>query len=173
MPKTGRVQAGRKQVRREASAGRGTRGHFLPGVSGNPAGRPPGAGEVAQLRAAIAEHVPAIISAMVDKAKDGDAAAARLLLERVIAPWKAAEPTTPIEGLTGTFTEQGRAVLTAVAAGQITPAQAGQLLSGLGSLARTSEIDQLAARIEALEQGAKDGSSSWTGSRMAASEADD
>jgi len=106
------------------------------------------------LRAAIAEHVQEIISAMVDKAKAGDAAAARLLLERVIPPWRSAEPATPIEGLTGTFTEQGRAVLAAVAVGQITPAQAGQLLSGLGSLARTAEVDELAARVAALEQGA-------------------
>ena len=104
------VRAGRKQAKRKPAA---SRGRWRPGESGNPAGRPPGTGEVAQLRAAIAEHVPAIIDAMVRKAVDGDAAAARLLLERTVAPWKAAEPAAPIELPDGTLTEQGRAVLAA------------------------------------------------------------
>jgi hypothetical protein len=133
-----------------------SRGRWKPGQSGNPAGRPPGTGEVAQLRASIAEHVPDIVAAMVGKAKEGDAAAARLLLERVIAPWKAVDPATPIDLPGGSFTEQGRAILAAVASGQLTPAQAGQLLSGLGALARTAEIDELAARVSLLE-GVKDG----------------
>ena len=66
-------------------------GRWQPGESGNPSGRRPGSGEVAKLRAAIAEHLPAIVAQLVEAAKAGDVQAVRLLLERVIPPVKAAE----------------------------------------------------------------------------------
>ena len=62
------------------------RGKWKAGESGNPNGRPPGTGEVAKLRDSIAAHVPEIIVQLVAKAKEGDAQAARLLLERVLPP---------------------------------------------------------------------------------------
>lgn len=62
---------------------------WQPGQSGNPAGRKPGSGEVAALRAGIREHVPAIVQKLVEAALAGDTGAARLLLERVIPPMKA------------------------------------------------------------------------------------
>lgn len=65
-------------------------GRWKAGESGNPAGRPPGVGEVSKLRAAIDERVPDLLAAMMTRALDGDAGAARLLLERAIAPLKAA-----------------------------------------------------------------------------------
>jgi hypothetical protein len=39
----------------------------------------------------------------------------------------------------------------AVAAGILAPSQGAQLLTGLGSLARIKEVDQLTARITVLE----------------------
>ena len=50
---------------------------WKPGESGNPQGRKPGTGEVAKLRAAISEHVPAIIQSLAAAALSGDVAAAR------------------------------------------------------------------------------------------------
>jgi len=126
-------------------------GRWKPGESGNPRGRAPGTGEVAKLRKGIAEHVPAIISKLVEQAKGGDAGAARLLLERVVAPLKAAEQPVPISLPAGTLTEQGRAVLQAAGLGELAPGQASQLLAGLGALAKLIETDELAARIAALE----------------------
>ena len=67
------------------------RGSWKPGQSGNPAGRPPGVGEIGKLRAAIGERVPELLTAMMTKALEGDVGAARLLLERAVAPLKAAE----------------------------------------------------------------------------------
>jgi hypothetical protein len=87
---------------------------WKPGQSGNPAGRKPGTGDVAKLRAAIAEQVPAIIKTLTTAALTGDVGAARLLLERVIAPLKAAEVAAPLALTDGTLTEQGRAVVAAV-----------------------------------------------------------
>ena len=63
-------------------------GRWKAGESGNPAGRKPGTGEVARLRAAIADRVPELLAAMMTRALEGDVGAARLLLERAIAPLK-------------------------------------------------------------------------------------
>ena len=65
------------------------------GQSGNPNGRPLGVGQVNLLRAAIANRVPEILEKLINQALQGDTGAARLLLERAIAPLKAMEPTHP------------------------------------------------------------------------------
>lgn len=121
------------------------------GQSGNPRGRRPGSGEVAKLRAAIAEHVPTIIERLVAAALQGDTGAARLLLERVCPPLKATEEPAPLALPDGTLTEQGRAVLGAVAAGTLAPGQGAALLGAIGTLARVAEVDELERRLTALE----------------------
>ena len=124
---------------------------WKPGTSGNPAGRAPGSGEVAKMRAAMAEHVPALVAVLVERAMGGDIGAARLLLERVCAPLKAAEEAAPLTLPDGTLTVQGRAVLAAVAVGELAPSQGAALLASLGTLAKLQEGDELEARIVALE----------------------
>ena len=126
-------------------------GRWKPGESGNPAGRKPGSGEVAKLRAAIAEHLPGIVAQLVEAAKAGDVQAARLLLERVIPPVKAAEVAQAVALPGETLTEQGRAVLGAIEAGELAPGQGAALIGAIGTLARVAEVDELAARITALE----------------------
>ncbi|WP_422016905.1 DUF5681 domain-containing protein [Roseateles sp.] len=129
---------------------------WKPGQSGNPKGRKPGTGEVGKLRAAIAKHLPEIIAKQVELAKAGDAQAARLLLERVLPPVKAAEQPAPIKlPARASLADAGRAVLQAAGAGELAPGQAAQLMAGLGTLAKLVETDELAARIAALE-GARD-----------------
>jgi hypothetical protein len=107
---------------------------------------------VAKLRAAIADRVPELLAAMMARALDGDVGAARLLLERAIAPLKAAEQSQALSLPDGTLTEQGRAVLASVAAGELAPGQGAALLGAIGTLARVAEIDELARRIEVLEE---------------------
>lgn len=124
---------------------------WKPGQSGNPKGRPAGSGEVAKLRAAIADRVPDLLSKLMAQALEGDTAAARLLLERAIAPLKAAEQPQALTLPDGTLTDQGRAVLAAVAAGELAPGQGAALLGAIGTLARVAEVDELARRITALE----------------------
>jgi hypothetical protein len=126
-------------------------GRWKTGESGNPAGRKPGTGEVAKIRAAIAKQVPDLLDAMMAKALDGDVGAARLLLERAIAPLKAIEPVQALTLPDGTLTDQGRAVLRSVADGELAPSQGAALLGAIGTLARVTEIDELEARIAALE----------------------
>lgn len=133
------------------------RGKWKAGESGNPKGRPPGVGEVTKLRNSISEHLPEIITQLVIKAKEGDAQAARLLLERVLPPIKAAEQAVNLSIPQGeSITAQGVAIVQAVADGTLAPGQGAALLTGLGSLARIKEIDELTARITALE-GMRDG----------------
>ena len=124
---------------------------WKPGQSGNPTGRPAGTGEVGKLRAAIAKRVPDLLDAMMAKALDGDVGAARLLLERAIAPLKAIEQTQALALPDGTLTAQGRAVLRSVADGVLAPSQGAALLGAIGTLARVTELDELESRIAALE----------------------
>lgn len=126
-------------------------GRWKPGESGNPAGKPKGSGELQKLRAALSDVVPEILDTLKAKALEGDVGAARLLLERVLPPLKAMEPAQAMPLPAGTLTEQGRAVLAHVAAGELAPSQGAALLGAIGTLARVSEIDELAARVEALE----------------------
>ncbi|MFC0168403.1 DUF5681 domain-containing protein [Pseudoduganella danionis] len=129
------------------------RGGWKKGQSGNPKGRPTGASEVARMRASLADHLPEIINQLVSKAKGGDVQAARILLERVLPPVKAVESTVQIDLPQGaSLTASGEAIMQAVATGALAPSQGAALLSGLGSVAKLKEIDELEARIAALEQ---------------------
>ena len=125
---------------------------WIPGQTGNPKGRPPGQSEITRLRASLAGDVPEILAGLVLAAKGGDVQAARLILERILPPVKPIEQAVALqlpEG--GTLTAKATAVLSAAAAGDLPPGQAAQLIAALGTLAKISEVDELAARIEKLE----------------------
>ena len=126
---------------------------WKPGQSGNPKGKTPGSGELQKLRAAIGKHVPEILDRLVEAAKGGDIQAARLLLDRLLPPVKATEQPVELplpEG--GSLTDQGRAVLSAVACGELAPGQGAQLLAAIGSLSRVIEMDEMEARLTKLEE---------------------
>lgn len=124
---------------------------WQPGQSGNPKGRPPGTGEVAKIRAAIADRVPEILDSLLSRAVTGDTGAARLLLERVVPPLKAVEAPHSVSIPSTGQADQGRAVIAAVASGALPVDQGAALLSAIGSLARVVEVDELVRRVEALE----------------------
>ena len=125
---------------------------WKPGQSGNPKGKTPGSGELQRLRASIAADVPDILAGLVLAAKGGDVQAARLILERVLPPVKAIEQPHELDFPDGgTLTAQGRAVLRAVAAGELASGQGAALLSAIGTLARITEVDELETRITKLE----------------------
>lgn len=122
------------------------------GTSGNPKGKPKGKGPFAAIREAIAADMPAIIKKLAGQAKGGDVAAARLLMERLYPALKAVEPACELALPDGTLTEKGSAILTAVANGEIAPSQGASLISAVGTLAKVVEVDELAARVAALEK---------------------
>lgn len=130
---------------------RSNRGRWEPGKSGNPAGRPVGTGQVAHLRAAIGERVPEILEKLINQATSGDVGAARLLLERVLPPLKTEELPVAFELQPGTLTARSATILEAVASGNLSVASGTQLIAAIGSLARVTEVDELARRIDLLE----------------------
>lgn len=125
---------------------------WKPGQTGNPNGRPPGRSAITKMRDSLAADVPEILAGLVGAAKAGDIQAARLVLERVLPPVKATEQAVMLtlpDG--GTLTAKATAVLSAASAGTLAPGQAAQLIAALGTLAKISEVDELATRIAALE----------------------
>jgi hypothetical protein len=97
--------------------------------------------------------VPDILATLIERAKAGDTAAAKLLLERAMPTVKPVElpEAVPLQG--ETLTDQGRSVLHLLATGELGPMQAAALLGAIGTLARVVELDELARRIDALERG--------------------
>ena len=129
---------------------------WKPGQSGNPAGRRPGTGEVARLRAVIAQAVPEILDRLVQQAREGDMQAIKLLLERTLPPLKPMALPEPLPvPATGSLAERAEAVLAALAAGQASPDAAEAAMAGLATLARLRVIDDLERRIAALEERSK------------------
>ncbi|WP_148863277.1 hypothetical protein [Marinobacter fonticola] len=131
------------------ASNRDERGRFLPRVSGNPSGRPKAADD---LRRRLESGVGDAAEAVLKAAKEGDLNACRIIIERTLPalrPHHAAvrfeiDPAAPLA-------DQGRAIVAAVADGQLPPDQGKALLDGIASLARITEIDELAARIAKLE----------------------
>lgn len=132
---------------------------WQPGQSGNPKGRPPGRGDSALLRASIQNHLPQVIDMLVNKALDGDTNAASLLLSRGLASLKATEVTYTLPMTESSLSGQGKSVLNAVASGELPVSHGASILGALGALSKLVEVDDLIARISALEarQGASKG----------------
>lgn len=130
------------------------KGKWKPGQSGNPKGRKPGSGAIAPLRAAIAEHIPAIVNGLAQAALKGDVGAARLLLERTLPPLRAVDLPISLELPRGTLTEQAGAVLAAMAEGRLTSNQGAALIAAVAQLARVVELDEISRRLSALESNA-------------------
>lgn len=133
-------------------AARGSDGRWRPGASGNAKGKPRGVGAVTKLRKQIADAVPEIVAVLVDAARNGDVQAARVLLDRAIPTLRAVEAPQPLALPNGTLTDQGRAVLSGVASGEVGPVSASALIGAIAALARVAEVDELMRRLEKLEQ---------------------
>ena len=130
---------------------RSKQGQWLPGSSGNPAGRPTGSGHVARLRAELAQELPTIIKSLIEQAKAGDIQAIRIILDRVVPPLKAVDAPLNIPLPEGGLSDQGRAIIASAACGEVSPADASQLLGAISQLARIQEVDALVERVEKLE----------------------
>ena len=131
-------------------------GRFQPGQSGNPSGRPPGSrSRVLLALEAIGEgEAEAIVRAMAEKAKEGDAAAARAILDRIWPPRKGArlQFTLPEVASAEDLPEAIAVINRQVAEGEISPNE-GTLIVGLLEAQRKAiETSELAARVSSLEE---------------------
>jgi hypothetical protein len=128
---------------------------FQAGRSGNSAGRPPGVPDKrTAMRKLLEPHSEALITKAVQMALDGDMAAMRLVLERIVPAYKGEAQPVALDALRNAdgLTAQGQAVISAVAAGDIAPADGGAFLGALSQMAKLVETDDLAKRIVALER---------------------
>ena len=130
---------------------RGQRGRFAVGNKLSP-GRPPGRGPVAEMRVKLAADLDKIIDTLKAQALAGDAQAIRIILDRVLPALRPVDmPTTLALPADGTLADQARAVVQAAADGDLAPAQAAQIVTALGGVAKIIETTELVRRIEALE----------------------
>lgn len=130
---------------------RGPRGRFAPGNKASP-GRPPGRGPVAEMRDKLATDLDKIIDTLRTQALAGDAQAIRIILDRVLPALRPVDmPTTLALPGDGTLADQARAVVQAAADGKLAPAQAAQIVTALGGVAKIIETTELVRRIESLE----------------------
>jgi hypothetical protein len=130
----------------------GPDGRFLPGVSGNPKGRPPGPSPQAKLLRRMLDESDDILTAILAKAKEGDAASAQIVLSRVTPVLKAAAEKVQFDFRTDVpLSEQAEAVMAAVASGAVDP-ETGKLLIGcLQSVSGIRAVEDLEQRIIQLE----------------------
>jgi len=115
-------------------------------------GRPPGSGYRAELQAAVGKtDFRALVRHLYELAMQGDMAAASVLVGRLVPSLKPRDEPIKVKLPEGDVLEQARALVAAVADGQITPGDGKALLDAMAAVVRIEEITELVKRVEALE----------------------
>lgn len=127
------------------------RTRFQPGNEGRPKGI---VDKRSSLRALLDPHAKDLVAKLVELAKGGDTAALRICIDRLIPAPKAKDDPITLTALDGTPSECGDVVVSAVAAGEITPDQGAAVMSILANQVRLVEATELERRIAALEEAA-------------------
>src|SRR5215471_4909299 len=125
---------------------------FEPGHSGNAAGRPKGIKDRrTELRGMLLESAPELVAKVVELAKAGDSTALRICMDRLLPPAKAKDDPILLTGIGASLADNSRAVVEALARGELTPDEAATVLQALASQVRIIEADEIEKRIAALE----------------------
>jgi hypothetical protein len=138
----------------EKSGPKQARGRFKPGQSGNPAGKPKGTRNRVTLlaeRLMIAD-AEGVVRAVIDAAKGGDVAAAKVVLDR-IAPVQKDRTAFRLRGL-ATAADASAAmgdVIAAVAAGTISPGEGEAVARIISAFVAALEISDFEQRLSRLE----------------------
>lgn len=143
--------AGKPETTGKQQAG----GKFRRGQSGNPSGRPAGARHkvTRAIEALLEGQADALTQKAIDMALGGDGPALRLCLDRIAPPRKdmpVSFALPPIKSAADTVAASS-SLLDAVAAGEVTPDEAGRVMALLTSHRALVETGDLEQRIEALE----------------------
>ena len=138
------------------NTGRKQDGTFQKGKSGNPAGKPKGARHktTMAIQALMDGEGETITRKAIEAAKDGDMAAIRLIMERVLPARKDSPVAFKLPPLasSGDASKAIANILAAVASGTLTPIEANEtskLINAYIEALRTTELEQ---RIQQLEE---------------------
>jgi hypothetical protein len=129
---------------------------FQKGQSGNPSGRPKGSRNAATLalETLLDGQATALTQKALDLALTGDMAALRLCLDRILPPRRDRPVTFELPTINSAQDAAATvsAVLAAVASGELTPADAGEISKLIEAYVRAFETAELAERLERLER---------------------
>jgi hypothetical protein len=129
---------------------------FRPGQSGNPAGKPKGARNATTiaLESLLDGQAEALTQKAVELAMSGDITALRICIDRILPPRKdrpvrfTLPPIASAKDAASTMSS----VLSAVAAGELTPAEASEISKIIDTYVRAVETSELATRLDRLEK---------------------
>ena len=128
---------------------------FQPGQSGNPAGKPKGARNKTTLaiEALLDGEGEALTKKAIELAKSGDMQALKLCMDRIAPPRKDSLVTFTLPPMksSGDAVAAMAALVDAVAAGELTPMEAGELTKMVQAFAKVIETADLDERIKRLE----------------------
>jgi Family of unknown function (DUF5681) len=131
---------------------------FVPGQSGNPNGRPKGARNKATtaVEALLEGEAETLTRRLIDKANEGDSGLLRFCVDRICPPRRDRVVTVEIPEIASTQDagKAAAAVLAACAAGEISIADARDLVGLIESYVRLLESSEIEARLRALEAAA-------------------
>ena len=130
-------------------AQRDAKGRFKPGHSGNPKGRD--CGVVNRHRKMLNDQGDLIIAKLMQLGHEGDVQALKWLGDRLMAPVKArSQPVTV--AIDGEPQNQARAIIAAIADGQITPDEGLMLLNGLKIAVEISSVAEMRRELDELKE---------------------
>jgi hypothetical protein len=129
---------------------------FQPGKSGNPKGRPQGSRHTTTLalESLLDGQAAALTQKAINLALEGDLTALRICLDRILPPRKDRPVTFDFPMITSIAEAATTmsSVLSAVAAGEITPAEASEISKLVDTYVKAVEATELAERISRLER---------------------
>jgi hypothetical protein len=132
------------------------RGRFRKGGSGNPAGRPRGARNSATLacETLLEGQAEALTQKAVDMALAGDTVALKICIDRIFPPRKDRPVTFPLPPINTArdAADVMSSVMNAVAAGQLTPADAAELSKVVACTVKSFEAAEFADSLVPLGQ---------------------
>jgi len=129
---------------------------FLPGQSGNPAGRPRGSRnkKTLMLEALLDDESEALMRRVIGLAKMGDDVAMRLVFARMLPPRR--ERPVPLElPRIESEADARRAsadVIEALSAGEVSPQEAEHVLRAIGAAAIVMQSSELGERMKWLQE---------------------
>jgi hypothetical protein len=131
-------------------------GHWRRGCSGNPRGKRKGTRHRATVLAErlLEEDATDVVQAVITKARGGDIAAAKLVLDRILPPRKGCTVTFDLPDLKAAadLPQAVASVTRSIAEGTLTPDEGAAVVTVLEAQRRAIETAELEARIRILEE---------------------